>query len=595
MKDLLNDSPIFLNFEEEKQDINDLKKNEDKLNKEKKISELNLGSEYFDINDENENEHENKYTEDKIISSSITSGEEENFNFYNVPKTNIINYMTPIKVNVDKSNKNKKKDEMKIKNKTNNDNDISNDLFSISNSSIEDKKVMISELDIELSNSSRKNFLTEFKMNRNDINIIKKRENEFKKQIEQNLKKFLESNRERENENLKKDNKIKKKLDKNKLNIKMRLKKHSQNINYCFTDISHKIDKLKKNSISNNININSNNLGSFILMKNRYIGNKINNNNSFKTRTINTNKNNLNKKLNEFVKIKLDKKIKNSNKQNEFKSKIFYLQNKRLNNKNLKTNELSDYLNSQRSNNNTYANTINTSNYNKNNRKEYFSISEKKRYIQHHLDRQNKKDYTSIIKKTESNLNEKNIIIQNFNCIDYNNINININNNNIIKTHKLSHRRNIDKNNNIFNSKTKKNFSSIQNNIFFKKEKPKKIDFFYKSYIKNFYKNNGLDKYQRKGNEKKLTFLDNNIDIRNKTFNYYINKKNENLKIKEKNKNINNNKILHNKLNIQSKNIEIKKKYFNTIVTDSMRIIKQKTFKNPNKSSLAKFLMSNKY
>ena len=89
--------------------------------------------------------------------------------------------------------------------------------------------------------------------------------------------------------------------------------------------------------------------------------------------------------------------------------------------------------------------------------------------------------------------------------------------------------------------------------------------------------------------------MDNNIDIRNKTFNYYINKKNENLKIKEKNKNINNNKILHNKLNIQSKNIEIKKKYFNTIVTDSMRIIKQKTFKNPNKSSLAKFLMSNKY
>ena len=56
--------------------------------------------------------------------------------------------------------------------------------------------------------------------------------------------------------------------------------------------------------------------------------------------------------------------------------------------------------------------------------------------------------------------------------------------------------------------------------------------------------------------------MDNNIDIRNKTFNYYINKKNENLKIKEKNKNINNNKILHNKLNIQSKNIEIKKKIF---------------------------------
>jgi hypothetical protein len=334
------------------------------MNKEKKISELNLDSEYFNINDKNENENENrnKYTEDFMISSSISSGEEENFNFYNMPKTNIINYMTPIKVNVDKSKKNKKKDEIKYKNKTNNDTDISNDLFSKSNSSIEDKKVMISELDIELSNSSRKNFLTDYKIEKNDINMIKKRENEIKKQIEQNLKKFLKSNQEHKNENLKNDNKINKNLDKNKLKIKMRLKKHSQNINYCFTDISHKLNRYKKNNISNKSDINCNNLAPFISIKNKYNENKIYNNNSFKTRTINTNKNILNKKLNDFVKIKLDQKIKNSNKQKEFKSKIFYLQNKTFNNKILKTNELSDYLNSQRINYNFNTNNLNHDN-----------------------------------------------------------------------------------------------------------------------------------------------------------------------------------------------------------------------------------------
>ena len=558
MKDLLNNSPVIFDSKEKKENNNSL--NKDKSDNGKTISEFNLGSEYFNINDNNEKK--NLENIDNVISSSISS-EEENFNFYNIPKTNIINYMTPIKVNNNNIKSTKKKEEIINKYKKNKiNNEELNELFSISNSSIEDKKVMISELDIELPNSPKNNFLTEYKSvydKNTDINIIKKREIEFKKQIEQNLKKYIKSNQEN-------NNRIKNNIDKNKLNIKMRLKKYSQKINYCFTDISH---KLNKNIQSNNSN-KSNNLASFISIKKKLNENnkinKINNNNSFKTRTINIKKNNMNKKINEFIKI-----------------------NKKFNNKILKTNELIDSFKSHRFNFNTNINNI--IHNNKKIRNEYFSISEQKRNI----NRPDKKNLSSLMKKTESNLNEKNIIIQNFNCIDYNNINININNNNIIDSHKLSHRRNIDKTN-IFNNNAKKNMTSIRNNIFFKKEKlkPNKIYFFYKSYINNFYKNTGVNKNPKKGNEKKLNFLENNLDIKNKTFNYCLNKKNGNIKITEKNKN-NKNKI-QNKLHIKVNDNEPElKKYSNTIITNTIRMAKQNTFKNINKSSFEKLLMSKKY
>ena len=555
MKDLLNNSPVIFDSKEKKENNNSL--NKDKSDNGKTISEFNLGSEYFNINDKNENK--NLENIDNVISSSISSGE-ENFNFYNIPKTNIINYMTPIKVNNNNIKSTKKKEEIinkYKKNKTNNEE--SNELFSISNSSIEDKKVMISELDIELPNSPKNNFLTEYKSvpdKNTDINIIKKREIEFKKQIEQNLKKYIKSNQEN-------NNRIKNNIDKNKLSIKMRLKKYSQNINYCFTDISH---KLNKNIQSNNSN-KSNNLASFISIKKKLNENnkinKINNNNSFKTRTINIKKNNMNKKMNGFIKI-----------------------NKRFNNKILKTNELIDSFKSHRFNFNTNINNI--IHNNKKIRNEYFSISEQKRNI----NRPDKKNLSSLMKKTESNLNEKNIIIQNFNCIDYNNINININNNNIIESHKLSNGRNLNKSN-IFNNNSK-NMTSIRKNILLTKEKPNKLNMFYKSYLKNFYNNTGLNKNKKKGNEKKLILFENNSDIKNKTLNYYFSKKNENLKIKEKNKNINNNNKIQNKLNIKTNDIELKK-YSNTINTNSIRISKPKAFKNNNKITFAKLLMSKKY
>ena len=566
MKDLIDDSPFYTNQKNKKEIITDINNNNNS-EKYNNNTEFNIDSEYFNINIDERNVDEN------LITSSVPSGVDESFNFYNVERTNIINYMTPIKNN-NKNKRTKKKSIDKIKTNT----EISNDVFSLSNSNTgEDKKIMISELDIELSNNSKNNFLTDYKYEKNNggESMIKWGGGDFRGEIEKNLKKFIKSNEEK--------NKINNLNKMNNINLQMRLKKHSQNIGYCFTDITHKINKINKinktnkykyknntNNIAkkNNIINNQNKFGSFISIKNKInlenpLKNKNNTliNNSFKTRTINVTKNNNNKKLNGFIKINLEKKTKiNTNKKNEFKSKIFYLQNKKINNT-IKKKELTDY-------NNSHSNTMNSK---KKIRNDYFSISEKKRVI-------NKQE-----KKNESNIKEKNIIIQNFNCIDYNSINININNDNIIK--KLSHRRNVDKNN-IFNN-NKKNYTSINNNIFAKKDK---VNIFYNSYIKNFFTEK--KNFQRKHNEKKLTFVENNNDIKNKIFNYYLNKKEQNSKNNDKNKiKVTNN--LKNKLVIKPNNLEFKK-YFNTIASKSLRLSKQKTFKNNKKSSFLKLLMSKK-
>ena len=133
---------------------------------------------------------------------------EDKIGYYEVQKQNIINYMTQIKTNNIKSeNKNRyKKKEKDVK--KDNEEELSN-IFSISNP--DEKKVMVSELDIELSNSNS-NFYTDYKKNgnnncdhlntnykSNNINMIKKREIEFKKEIEQNLKKFLKKTKKKIN------------------------------------------------------------------------------------------------------------------------------------------------------------------------------------------------------------------------------------------------------------------------------------------------------------------------------------------------------------------------------------------------------------
>ena len=539
-KDLIDDSPFFPNKKEKKGMTTDLKNNN---------SYLTLGSDFLNIDEENKDNIPNENS--NSIFPSLSSEEEDNFNFYNVAKTNLINYMTPIKVN---NYKNKKENN---NNKTNKE--ISEELFSVSNNSAEGKKIMISELDIDLPdelNNSKNDFSTNYKKDKNNEIITKKIKKDFKKEIEQNLKKFLKSNQENEKET---------KNDKNNLKMNVRLNKHSDNIKYCFTDLSQKINILKKNIISNKESMkkNPNKLTTIISIRNK----NDKTNNSFKTKTQNVITSSRNKKLNAFVKINLKEKIKKNNeKKDEHKNKIFFLKNSKFNNnKILKPNEFNNYVISQIKNNTNGYNSYS----NQRIRNDFINISEKKRII----DKQNKINYN-----TASNIKEKNIIIQNFNCIDYNNINISINNNNnIINQFKLTHRRNIDKNKLLFNNKK---FNTINTQKLKKIEKEDKKENFYKSYIRNFYKNNHKiinekkGNFQRINNDKKLTFIENNLGIKKKILNYYLNQKRNNQQLNTKNKK-------ENELKFKKNDFELKK-YFNTIDVN----VSKNNFKSDKKTKI---------
>ena len=117
----------------------------------------------------------------------------------------------------------------------------------------------------------------------------------------------------------------------------------------------------------------------------------------------------------------------------------------------------------------------------------------------------------------------------------------------------------------------------------------------YKSYIKNFYKNDPhfmnekVFKFQRKKSDKKLTFVKNNLDIKSKILNYTNNKK-QISKLSMKNRNQNK---LKNKLNIKTNDIELKK-YFNTIEANALALSKQKTLKKNIKNNFVKLLMVKK-
>ena len=389
--------------------------------------------------------------------------------------------MTMLKFNNDTCQR--QKSNLKIKKNKTKIETVKGDIISISNSSDNDKKIMISELDIEISNDSKNNdyFLTENKEDEYN-NTNNKNQKDFKKEIEQNLRKFLKSNLENKTNNDTKKNDIR-----NKLSIKKRLRKHIENINYCFTEIKQQSNNYKKNSLSNKSYINyvkkKPNEFKSIISKKKII--KIINsfktlvpkfkNNSFKTRKQNKTKYNLDKKFHDLIKINLAKNFNKNNKskQKEFKSKIFNLQNKRLEkNKITKPMELTEYIAKNHNYYNVNNNTVNDKNSIKN---DYFTINGSRRVI----DQQDKKYYSSELRHNDLNLNKKNIIIQNFNCIDYNNINININNNNVIKSHNLHHKRDADKIN-ISNNITNKAYTLKNTDNFWKKEKTNKKNFLWK-------------------------------------------------------------------------------------------------------------------
>ena len=551
-------------------------------------------------------------------------------NFYKVQKKNIINYMTPIKVN------NKKQNKTKIDNIINNydENDELSYLFS--NSSTDNKKVMISELDIELSDSnSNSNYFIDYKNIKNhtslnsenksnNINLYKKREIEFKKEIEQNLKKFLKKNQEKKinksnntsnihdkNFIFKKIiNKEKEKYINNKNNIKMkRLKKQSHIANYCcLTEINNN----KKNKFNNTLKINRNKISNFMAIKNKlkfdnpnlnhsYYLKFQNNNNSFKNQRELISKNSASKKYNDIIKMNMPKKIynnrtiqNNNNKKkrkfnlikkkqrpmnftniNEIKSRIFDLQNKikKTNIANNKNNDLNEHnvihknRNKKNDLNNFGINGVNNTYdeyYIKNEKRKVTSNNSKKKKID--LLTKTENSQKSFKEKIINKINDKNIILQNLNFIDYNNINININNNIINKPYrlpkvnnnskkKMSIKKN-DNNTSINYSSFKKN--PINHNTISKKEKFFEIKNICDNYIKNPHKNNIflnisrilMEKniFQRMHNEKKMTHKENS-DIKNKILHYYLNQKD-----------IDKNKIKYIKVN----EIECRKNY-NTI------------------------------
>jgi hypothetical protein len=228
--------------------------------------------------------------------------------------------------------------------------------------------------------------------------------------------------------------------------------------------------------------------------------------------------------------------------------------------------------------------------------------------------------------------NNKNIIIQNFNCIDYNNINININNNinninNIIKPFKYQKKRNnsnkiknisIKKIDNGLNplinftnfKKNKNNYNYNYNNTITKKEKLEKlhhIKYLCDSYIKNSQKNNisfnnskffienKNNFFKRLHNEKKLTYKENS-DIKNKILNYYLNKK-EGVKTihKKKAKYIKVNDDINENINNNGNNKIINEETSSYKKRDiKSKITKQKTYKQIENASFSNNVFNGK-
>ena len=234
------------------------------------------------------------------------------------------------------------------------------------------------------------------------------------KSIGINLKKFIKFKKLNTTNNLNNKynpKKISEKMNKNKLNIKMKLKNLSINSKQCLTSNAQILNKLKKNYNKIKSNINNNNLTTFINIKkrNEKIKSEINKS-LFKKRAINITKNQK-EKFNQFIPINCVKKIQNNNFPNQYKRNKNNFCNKNSKIKIIKIdNKVSNYLTSHNSKfsfiNEHFQN---ISNNLKKIKTSYFSLNKKTRTI-------NKKDKRKcflIIPNTQKFLNvlKKNEII----------------------------------------------------------------------------------------------------------------------------------------------------------------------------------------
>ena len=366
----LNNSPFVFDTYQKK----------DEVDKKGKFIDSNLKN--FNTNDNNEN------IDNDITSLSIPSDKEDYFNLYKLPKNKVINNILSIETNIEKLNENKKRNIIKIRiikpKNTNQKNNIDN------------KITNISILNEESSISQKYSLFDKIKSENNNIDKFKKRQIKFKQKMIQNLKKFIEENQKKNkyahinNYNTNKTEKIKKTFTNNTIKIKMRSEKYSKNkitnIKYIFKKIKKRNKTPEKNSLSKN-----NNKSSVISLTIKNYDKKINMNYIFFKKS---NPKNINKTPNKFNQSSPREQIKNIYKQQE-KQGYFFV--KKIKNVNFKTNEVSSYLTSNNSIEN--SNNIKFSRNRDNNK--YFFLSKSQGIFL----------YKSKMNYTSSNIKKKELII----------------------------------------------------------------------------------------------------------------------------------------------------------------------------------------
>ena len=193
----------------------------------------------------------------------------------------------------------------------------------------------------------------------------------------------------------------------------------------------------------------------------------------------------------------------------------------------------------------------------KQNNKNHNTISNRSSNFTNNQSKEKDINLSKLVKKRviENHItNTKNIIIQNFNCIDYININ-----NNIINTKNLNPRKSY---------KIKNNYAILNDKLFKKKDDTNKIDF--------------LSNKHRKYHPKIISNVFNDI-----TYNKNIKAINLRLNIKNKPKK------KTKELNLKEDNFE-RKKYFNTIATNNVFTVNKNINEKNRISRYVKLLLGKK-
>ena len=414
------------------------------------------------------------------------------------------------------------------------------------------KKVMVSELDIKLSLSTAKQ-----KINDNNIPTIKGRvlEDDFKAQLEQNLKDFF----------------IKKAKNKEKNNYNEKISNTCYNKIFSNTqrECSNKTKSFYKNiEINNNKNNTHRNKNNNIQQKSK-LNNKKNNFSLFKTKTTTNKQNNKTKKIYNNI-----KRVNSSKGIHSLIKKITSFNNKFLNNKNLLFKNITEYKNNNNINK-TRNTTLNKNSVENKSIKKKGSTHSNNSLTNCSSNKNSNKnsDKYSISTKLSSNKNNKNNDINHkkitpFSC------------KNEFKTVKYFH-QNKNLHNNILNKNIEINFSNISKNS-------KKYE--------NSYRQSSVNSQKHSNNKKMKLFLTDYYSIKS-----LINQRSSKSIIKKKSKYKTLNSFYQPKITKKNKkiinkliNFGNKTQYKLSVNYTTLKKDNNNTKKTENKKSLNKIFNSSK-